>query len=97
VHRGKASVQDGDEGSFLKGSKGGKGKTLDAEGDVDHALGASLRAMTVKSGGKGPETTGSKVVQIVWNAELEALQRDKAEAEARTGQSDVAVTWIYKY
>jgi hypothetical protein len=45
----------------------------------------------VKSGGKGPETIGSKVVQIEWNAELEALQRDKAEAEARTGQSGVAM------
>jgi hypothetical protein len=86
VHREKASLQDGGEASFLKGSKGGKGKTVDDEGDVDHALAASLRAMAVKSGDRGTETVGSKVVQIEWNAELEALQRDKAEAEARTGR-----------
>lgn len=59
--------------------------------DVDHALGTSLRAMMVKSGGKSSKTIGSNVVQIEWNAELEALQRDKAEAEARTGEFGVAI------
>jgi hypothetical protein len=47
--------------------------------------------MMVKSGGKSSKTIGSNVVQIEWNAELEALQRDKAEAEARTGEFGVAI------
>jgi len=58
---------------------------VDDEGDVDHALAASLRAMTVKSGGKS-EATGSKVIQVEWTAELESLRRDKIEAEARAGE-----------
>ena len=86
LHREKAALQN-DESQGRKAPGVGKKKTVD-DGDVDHALGASLRAMALRdrSGGVVSEVTESKVIQIEWNAELESLQRDKAEAEARTGE-----------
>ncbi|PVG00096.1 hypothetical protein CPB86DRAFT_872099 [Serendipita vermifera] len=58
--------------------------------DVDHALGASLRALSARSRGHGNSMvkdghvdTESKVIQIEWNEELEEMRRESAEAEAR--------------
>ncbi|KIM29167.1 hypothetical protein M408DRAFT_22978 [Serendipita vermifera MAFF 305830] len=82
LHREKASSQN-EEAKAPSTRK----QTVIDETDVDHALGASLRAMALRDRGKAgasEEETRSKVIQIEWDAELESLQRDKAEAEART-------------
>jgi hypothetical protein len=61
----------------------------DAE-DVDHALAASLRQISLQSG-KRPNRNEvgneSKVITIEWDEELEEMKRDKADAEARAGES----------
>jgi predicted metal-dependent peptidase len=63
--------------------------------DVDHALGASLRALSVRSRGQsnydGHSDAESRVIQIEWNEELEEMRREKAEAEARNGEFPVYV------
>jgi hypothetical protein len=72
----------------------GLGKSLkkveDDEDDVDHALAASLRQISLQSGkrpNRNEAGSESKVVTIEWNDELEEMKREKADAEARTGQS----------
>ena len=66
-------------------------KTSMTDGDVDHALGESQRAISIK-GGKHANGTkgdtkqeGKKKIEIEWTPELEEMSREKAEAEARTG------------
>jgi hypothetical protein len=58
--------------------------------DVDHALAASLRQISLRSGkrpNRNEAGNESKVITIEWNEELEEMKRDKADAEARAGES----------
>jgi hypothetical protein len=67
-------------------------KLEEDEDDVDHALAASLRQISLQSGkrpNRNEAGSESKVVTIEWNEELEEMKRDKADAEARTGKSTV--------
>jgi hypothetical protein len=59
--------------------------------DIDHALGESLRAISLRTG-KRPNAhdeddlrKNPKMVQIEWNEELEEMSREKASAESRSG------------
>ncbi|KAG8835267.1 hypothetical protein FRC17_004574 [Serendipita sp. 399] len=58
------------------------------DNDVDHALGASLRALSMKTGRREDDAKEhSKVVRVQWSEELEEISREKADAEARNGKS----------
>lgn len=96
-HQQRIKEMEGDTLSTISQSKG---KTLEAkhrqkdagmEDDVDHALGASLRAISIRSGKRGNAreeddlTKDSKLVQIEWDEELEEMSREKASSEARSG------------
>lgn len=65
-------------------------KLEEDEDDVDHALAASLRQISLQSGkrpNRNEAGNESKVITIEWNEELEEMKRDKADAEARAGES----------
>ncbi|KAG9057889.1 hypothetical protein FS842_003209 [Serendipita sp. 407] len=89
MHRIKVASGTGVSGSEQAYMKPKKQQNYDeADGaDVDHALGASLRALSMKAGGKGMREDDvrepSKVIKIEWNKELEEMSREKSEAEAR--------------
>jgi len=57
----------------------------DDDGDVDHALGANLKALRSKQTREGQRGKG-QVITVEWDERMEALSKEKAEAEARTGE-----------
>jgi len=55
------------------------------DGDVDHTLGANLKALRSKQTREGQRGKG-QVITVEWDERMEALSKEKAEAEARAGE-----------
>jgi len=63
-----------------------EGRPSDGDGDeVDHALGANLKALRSKQAHDGQRGKG-QVITVEWGERMEALSKEKAKAEARAGE-----------
>src|SRR5258706_11869483 len=68
--------------------KNGKGRPPDGSDhdDVDHALGAHLVALRGKQTREGQKGKG-QVITVEWDDRMQAMSKEKAEAEAYAGES----------
>ena len=75
------------------------------DGDVDHALGATLKALRGNAGSTRThesERGKGQVITIEWDERMEAMSKEKAETEARTGKylaqsSPVPLFFVHLY
>ena len=79
--------------SINTSSRDGKSRPLGGgdsdDSDVDHALEASLKPLRGNMGSKRTaegERGKGQVITIEWDERMEAMSKDKAEAEARAGR-----------
>ena len=64
-------------------SRNGKGRpSNDDDDDVDHALEANLKALRGDVGQRGK----AQMITVEWDGRMEAMSKEKAEAEARAGE-----------
>lgn len=68
--------------------RNGKGRPPDGSDhdDVDHALGAHLVALRGKQMREGQRGKG-QVITVEWDDRMQAMSKEKAEAEAYAGKS----------
>ena len=73
-------------------SRNGKGQPPDGgddNDDVDHALGADLIALRGKQTREGQRGKG-QVITVEWDERMQAMSKEKAEAEAYASESSVS-------